>query len=207
MTVAAEPTVAAEDPQEGIPDVPIYRLSVDQYHAMARAGILDEDAPVELLEGWLVQKMTKYPAHRVATHRVRRGLERLVAVGWYVDSQEPITLEGSEPEPDVVVVRGQTEDYRDRHPGPREVGLVVEVADASLRTDQGTKKRAYAAAGIPVYWIVNLKERQIEVYTEPHDTGETSDYRLRHNYGAADTIPVVLDGVEIGTMAVQDLLL
>src|SRR5436190_15644434 len=87
-----------------IPDVPIYRLSVEQYHAMARAGILDEDAPAELLEGWLVQKMTKYPAHRVATHRVRRALERLVAVGWYVDSQEPITLPDSEPEPDVVVV-------------------------------------------------------------------------------------------------------
>src|SRR5436309_4671029 len=94
-----------------VPTEPIYRLSVAQYHAMARAGILDEDAPVELLEGWLVQKMTKYPAHRVATHRVRRALEGLVAVGWYIDSQEPITLAESEPEPDVVVVRGETERY------------------------------------------------------------------------------------------------
>jgi Uma2 family endonuclease len=150
--------------------------------------------------------MTKYPAHRVATHRVRRALEGLVAAGWYVDSQEPITLAESEPEPDVVVVRGETEHYLDRHPGPAEVGLVVEVADASLRTDQGTKKRTYAAAGIAVYWIVNLKARQIEVYTEPHTTRKASDYRQRRNYGASDTIPVVLDGVETGSLAVRELL-
>lgn len=206
MSVAPKPIHPASEAQEEIPDVPIYRLAVAQYHAMARAGILDEDAPVELLEGWLVQKMTKDPAHRAATHRVRRALERLVTVGWYVDSQEPITLAESEPEPDVVVVRGQTEDYLDRHPGPREVGLVVEVADASLRTDREAKKRAYAAAGIPIYWIVNLKEHQIEVYTEPHATRKTSTYRERRNYGAPDTIPVVLDGVEIGRLAVRELL-
>jgi Uma2 family endonuclease len=206
MAVTAEITESPPDWDVEVPDVPIYRLSIEQYHAMARVGILDEDAPVELLEGWLVQKMTKYPAHRVTTHRVRRALERLIVAGWYVDSQEPITLAAGEPEPDVVVVRGQTEEYLDRHPGPREVGLVVEVADASLRIDRGAKKRSYAAAEIPIYWIVNLKAGQIEVYTEPDSAAKRPDYRQRSNYGPEDEIPIVLDGVQVGRLAVRELL-
>jgi Uma2 family endonuclease len=205
MSVTVQPARPAEQ-SAAIPDVPIYRLTVEQYHAMARAGILDEDAPVELLEGWLVQKMTKYPAHRVATYRVRRALERLGTAGWYVDSQEPITLAESEPEPDVIVVRGRTEDYLDRHPGPGEIGLVVEVAERSLRTDQGTKKRLYARAGIAVYWIVNLKARQIEVYTDPDSTAKRPSYQQRREYGLEDVVPVALDGVEVGTLPVRELL-
>jgi Uma2 family endonuclease len=206
MTVATKPAVTAAEPQHDIPDVPIYRLSVEQYHAMARAGILDEDAPVELLEGWLVQKMTKHAPHTLATLLVRRGLERLVTSQWFVNGQEPITLSDGEPEPDVFIAEGDPRDYRERHPGPAEVALVVEVAESSLQTDRGTKLRSYVRAGIPIYWIVNLKARQIEVYTEPHTTRKTSVYRQRHNYGTSDTIPVVLDGAEVGNLAVQDLL-
>jgi hypothetical protein len=85
---------AARDPD--IPTVPIYRLTVAQYHAMAEAGILGEDDPVELLEGWLVKKMTKHRPHSRATLRTRRALERLLTAGWYVDTQEPIVLDGVE---------------------------------------------------------------------------------------------------------------
>jgi Uma2 family endonuclease len=206
MTVSAELIPTAADMKEDIPDVPIYRLTVAQYHAMARAGILDEDAPVELLEGWLVQKMTKHRPHSRCTHLTRRAFESLLPPGWYVDSQEPITLATSEPEPDVVVIRGDNSDYIDRQPGPQDVVLVIEVAERSLRTDQGRKKRVYACAGIPVYWIVNLKARQIEVYTEPEGSGKRSGYRHCHNYGVEDAIPVVLDGVEVGTLRIAELL-
>src|SRR5438105_9467158 len=100
-----------------VPTEPIFRLSVDQYHAMIHAGILTDDDPVELLEGWLVAKMPKNPPHRAVTRLIRQVLERLVPAEWYVDSQEPITTDDSEPEPDVVVVRGETRHYLDRHPG------------------------------------------------------------------------------------------
>src|SRR5262249_35647718 len=148
------PTIGAAD----VPDVPIYRLSIEQYHAMAELGILTENDPVELLEGWLVLKMTKHRPHSRCTHRTRRALERLLPAGWYVDSQEPITTIDSEPEPDVAVIRGELDDYPDRQPGSTDVALVIEVADTSLRTDRGAKKRVYAHAGIPVYWIANLVE-------------------------------------------------
>jgi Uma2 family endonuclease len=184
----------------------IWRLSVDQYHAMIQAGILTEDDPVELLEGWLVTKMSKNPKHRVATRLVRQALERIISPGWYVDSQEPLTTVDSEPEPDVTVVRGETRQYPDRHPGPGDVALVGEVADSSLQRDRSLKKRLYAAARIPVYWIVNLLANQIEVYTEPSGPAEKPDYRQQHNYGLEDTIPVVIDGQEVGRLAVKELL-
>jgi len=184
----------------------IWRFSVDQYHAIIRADILTEDDPVELLEGWLVTKMLKNPKHRVVTRLIRQALENLVAPGWYVDTQEPLTTADSEPEPDVMVVRGETRRYLDRHPGPQDVSLVIEVADSSLQRDRTLKKRLYAAAGILVYWIVNLIDNQIEVYTDPSGPGDQPDYRYQQNYSLPDAIPVVIEGREVGHLVVQDLL-
>src|SRR5689334_23190287 len=92
--------------EAAIPDVPIYRLSVEQYHTMARAGILKEGAPVELLEGWLVPKMTQNPPHRLAAGLVQDALAGLIPAGWHVQIGNPVTTEDSEPEPDVAVIRG-----------------------------------------------------------------------------------------------------
>lgn len=192
--------------RSAVPSVPIWRLSVAQYHEMLRTGILGEDDPVELLDGWLVPKMVKNPPHRAATRLVRVALEHVVPQGWYVDPQEPITLSASEPEPDVAVIRGDTREYLERHPGPREVGLVVEIADASLSRDQIVKKSLYAQAAIPVYWIVNLLERRVEVYTDPSGPGQESDYRSRRDYTATDEVPVVLDSREVARIPVQGIL-
>jgi Uma2 family endonuclease len=184
----------------------IYRLTVEQYHAIAQAGIIAEDEPVELLEGLLVRKMTKHRPHTLATIRARRELERLASPRCYVDSQEPVTTVDSEPEPDLMLIRGRPEEYPDRQPGPADAILVVEVADASLSRDRGPKKRIYARAGVPIYWIVNLKERQIEVYTEPSGPTSRPTYRRRRNYDEADLVPVVIDDMEIGRIAVRDVL-
>jgi Uma2 family endonuclease len=192
--------------RSAIPSVPIWRFTVAQYHEMARAGILTEDDPVELLNGWVVVKMTKNPPHSVTTGLVRVALERIVPQGWCVDPQEPITLSASEPEPDVTVIRGHRRDYLDRHPNAAEVGLVVEVADASLDRDQVFKKSLYAEAGIAVYWVVNLVERRVEVYTEPSGPGRSPDYRSRRDYAPSDEMPLLLDAREVGRIPVRDLL-
>jgi Uma2 family endonuclease len=206
MTVATEPTITAAEAQHDIPDVPIYRLSVAQYHAMGRAGILDEDAPVELVEGWLVRKMTKYRPHSICLDRLRRALEGLLPSGWYVSIQDPIATTDSEPEPDLAVIRGEADDYPDAPPGPADVPLVIEIADASLKTDRSAKKRAYARAGILIYWIVNLKARQIEVFTDPTGTPSRPDYREQQVCGADSEVDVVLEGVQAGRIAVRDVL-
>jgi len=186
--------------------VPIWRLSVEQYHAMLNAGILKSGDPVELLEGWLVQKMVKHPPHSIATQLTSEGLRSVMPAGWCVNNQEPVTTETSEPEPDVTVVRGKHRDYSDHHPGPADVGLLVEVAEASLAYDQGPKKRVYARERFPIYWIINLVENQIEVYTDPSGPAEQPDYRQRQVFRPGDEIPVVLDGHEVGRLPVRDLL-
>jgi Uma2 family endonuclease len=155
-----------------VPLDPIWRFTLEQYHAMIRSGILTDDEPVEFLDGWLVPKMPKSRAHRMVTRLVREALERRIGAGWYVDSQEPISLVNSEPEPDVLVVHGQPTDYATRHPGPSDIALVVEVADTTLARDRGLKLRMYARAGVPLYWIVNLVDRQVEIFWQPKDGDE-----------------------------------
>jgi Uncharacterized protein conserved in cyanobacteria len=189
-----------------IPNDLIWRLSIEQYHAIIQAGILTDDDSVELLEGWLVFKMPKNPPHRATTRLVRTALENILPAGWYVDSQEPITLSNSEPEPDIVVVRGDTRQYLDRHPGAEDIALIIEVSDTTLQRDRTVKKRIYARAGISIYWIVNLVEEQVEVYSQPLVEVEQPDYSQRLDFGRSAVIPIIIEGIEIGAIAVDALL-
>ncbi|MBP1467462.1 Uma2 family endonuclease [Candidatus Chloroploca sp. M-50] len=188
-----------------VPKEPIWRLQVHQYQEMIRSGILTDDDPVELLEGWLVTKMPKNPPHRVTTQITRETLAHLIPSGWYVDDQEPITTKDSEPEPDIVIIQGDRRDYLARHPYADEVALVVEVADTTLQRDRTSKKRLYARAGIPIYWIINLPERKIEVYTKPLSNAEEPDYQEKQEYSPTDTIPVILNNQIIDTILVETL--
>ena len=188
-----------------IPPEPVWRLSVERYHQIVETGILTKDDPIELLEGWLIQKMPKNPRHRAATKLTRDALEAIVPQGWYVDSQEPITLSDSEPEPDVIIVRGDTRDYLDRHPGAADLGLVVEIADATLERDRSIKKRLYARAGISIYWIVNLPQEQLEVYDRPNNSTENPDYDRDRIYRLGERVNVAISSQAIGSITVNDL--
>jgi Uma2 family endonuclease len=115
-------------------------------------------------------------------------------------------LATSEPEPDVAVVRGSDDDYSDHHPGPEDVPLLVEVADTSLRRDRGFKKAIYAKARIAVYWIVNLIDRRVEVYTQPTGPAAAPDYGQHQDFGETDQVPLVIEGREVARIAVSELL-
>jgi len=206
VSLDSRPILSPADAEAVLPEETIFRLAVAQYLAMVDAGILIEDDPVELLEGLLVQKLRKSPRHVFATGSVRRGLERLAPPEWHVDTHELVVTTDSVAETDVMLVRGRRRDYLERHPGPRDVPLIVEVADRTLGRDRRIKKRLYARAGIPAYWIVNLVDLRIEVYTEPSGSAREPDYRQCRDYGPEDTIPVLLEGAEVGTVPVRDLL-
>jgi len=201
MAVSIESIPQAPPPPVSLPES-VWRMSVEQYHKMIQAGILTEDDPVELLEGILVTKMAKNPPHSLVTQLTRDALARLVLLGWFINAQEPITLADSEPEPDIAVVRGERREYAGHHPSAQDTTLVIEVADTSLSRDRGLKKRMYAAAGIPTYWIINLIEQQIEVYTDPSG----SDYFQRQDYGLSAEVPVAIGGQEVGHLVVRELL-
>jgi Uma2 family endonuclease len=179
---------------------------VAQYQAMAKHGILTSEDRVELIQGYLVAKMTKNPPHAISTALVRDALQHLLPSGWHSRTQDPITLTDSEPEPDTAVIRGQLRDYRSRHPGPGDVALVVEVADSTIAYDRNVKKPVYAAASIPTYWIVNLEDNHLEVYTDPGGPGTQPDYASYQILQPTDPVAVVLDGHEVGRILVRDLL-
>jgi Uma2 family endonuclease len=183
-----------------------WRISVDRYHEMIQKGLLTTNDRLELLEGFLIEKMTVNPPHAFATATISEVFARLLTDGRFVNSQQPITMQDSEPEPDVFIVRGKRRDFVQSHPAPKDVALLVEVSDATLQQDQTWKKRIYARAGIPVYWIVNLPERQIEVYTEPLSASSSPTYRHLAIYREEDEIPLVVDGVETAVIPVRDLL-
>jgi Uma2 family endonuclease len=192
-----------------LPPVPgdfFWRLSLAQYHDMVRLGILSEDDPVELWEGFLVRKMTKSRAYCLATELLQNALRPLIPAGWHLESQESVTLLGSEFEPDGAIVRGGVRDYVDANPVAADLALVIEVSDSSLARDRGFKKAIYAKAGIPVYWIVNLIDRQVEVYGSPSAAADTFDYGQHRDFGGADEVALVVGEREVGRIPVRELL-
>lgn len=199
-------SVSTPTPDFGIPPVPVWRVSVGRYHEMIRAGVVTEEDRLELLDGWLVPKMTQNPPHRGILYRTRESLRTILPAGWYPDSQVPITLSTSEPEPDVVLIRGKSDDYLDRHPRAREVGLVIEVADSTLVQDRILKSTIYAESAIPCYWIVNLVDRRVEVYSDPSEAGGQANYRQQRNYSPGEEVPLLLDGEEICRVPVSSIL-
>jgi hypothetical protein len=184
----------------------LHRVTVEAYHRMAEAGVFGAEARVELLEGALVDKMTKNPAHSLTTGLIQDTLARLAPPGWYMLAQEPITLEDSEPEPDVALIRGRRRDHAHHHPGPPEVERVIEVSDASYRFDRDVKGRIYAAAGIAASWIVDLSRRRLEAFTEPTLLGEQATYATMTAYDADETITLMVDGREAARLLVRDIL-
>ena len=182
------------------------KVSVARYQKMIETGILTADDKVELLENYLVLKTTRNPPHDSVLQRMLRPLLRLIPMKYDLRVQSAITLADSQPEPDGAVVLAEPSSYQTRHPSPADVGLVIEVADSSLLRDRRDKTRIYARAGIPVYWIVNLVDHRIEVYSAP--SGPTADpaYGNVQTYQRGDRIPIVLDSGEVGGVLVDEIM-
>jgi Uma2 family endonuclease len=181
----------------------LFRLSVDQYEAMVASGVFTKRDRFYLINGFLVAKMTKKPPHVIACEKTRNALIGIFQAGWRVMVEAPVRIpDSSEPEPDLALARGSVDDYQGRHPEPADVPLIVEVADSSLGDDRTLMLRAYARGGIPLYWIVNLVDGQVEVYSDPIPGG----YRSRIDFKPGQDVPVVIDGVELGRIAVADML-
>jgi Uma2 family endonuclease len=143
-------------------------LSVDEYHRMVEVGIFDEDEHVELLEGVIVKMTPQSPAHAHCIRWLTSFLVRALGEEYAVGVQLPLTLgRRNEPEPDLAVVKA-TAASRDRH--PETAVLVIEIARDSLRLDRKVKGALYARFGVPEYWIVNLEDRVIEVFSDPDAT-------------------------------------
>lgn len=185
-----------------------FLLSADRYRRMIEAGIVGNDEPIFLWNGRLVEKMSKGRPHSIAMVELMAVLVRIVPEGWYVRPEQPIRLDNtSMPEPDLSIARGRSRDHIAVDVGPGDLTLVMEISDSSLRSDSQIKYEAYAAQAIPCYWVVNLPHGRIEVYTDPTGPAEQpARYQTRRDYGPGDEISVVLDGNEVGRLAVREIL-
>ena len=142
---------------------------------MSEMGILTPDERTELINGQVVLMAAKGTPHVTSLALLANVLREQLGHTNLVRTQDPIQLDDfSEPEPDLVIVRGEILDYADRHPRPAEVHLVVEVADSTLKQDCEVKDKLYAYANIAEYWVVDLKHRQLHVFRNPTPTGYTS---------------------------------
>ena len=152
--------------------VPRHRLTVADYHRLGEAGILGQDDRVELLEGQLIDMSPIGPRHALAVDALTELLVSGVSGRAVVRVQNPITLDsGSEPQPDVAVVRRRWSGYPRAHPGPGDILLLIEVADTSLELDLGAKRAIYARAGIGEFWIVDLTTDTVLVHRDPDGDG------------------------------------
>ncbi|VTU02041.1 Uncharacterized protein OS=Roseiflexus sp. (strain RS-1) GN=RoseRS_2740 PE=4 SV=1: Uma2 [Gemmataceae bacterium] len=204
------PTTTTATPPKPVPeyfdDAGFRRFSVDEYHQMIQQGILTDGEPVELLEGWMVKKMSHGTPHDSAMDAFEGLLPGLLPPDWFVRCQRAVTFADSEPEPDYAIVRGPRSCYREQHPTGADIGAVVEFSVGSLRLDRTAKARIYAGAGVPVYWVVNVVDKVIEVYTQPGGTGEAAAYAQCDVFAVGTSVPVVLDGTTVGTVPVSDVM-
>jgi Uma2 family endonuclease len=187
------------------PPFPVRRFSVEEYHRMGEAGVLTEDDQVELLEGLVVPKMIRKPVHDAVVELVRLAISRVLPTGWCIRGQSAITTADSEPEPDIAVVRGTPRDYLGHHPRPADVALVVEIAETSLDRDR-KKRRIYAQAGIPYYWIVNLPSGHVEIHANASSAGGVPGYEEERVFGRTSSIPLIVDGKQAGEIPAVELL-
>ena len=156
-----------------------HHFTTADYHRMAEAGILDEDSRVELIKGQIVDMAPIGAPHLGMVNSLNRLLSALLAGRGLVSVQNPVRLDdGSEPEPDVAVLRPRADDYGSATPRPEDVLLLIEVADSTLHDDRDVKIPLYAESGIPECWLVDIVGRAVEVYRQPTGGRYAESWRI-----------------------------
>ena len=184
---------------------PVRKFSKQEYQLLGELGVLSVEDRVELLEGWIVNKMNHNPPHDLALMLVEEKIRSCLLSNMLLRVQMPISTIDSEPEPDLAIVLGPIRRYGLRHPKPDEVLLVIEVADTSLARDR-QKCRLYARGNVKEYWIVNLVDRQIEVFSQPSGPSIAPNYGCHDVYDVSGTIAFSTDGVLTFPIQVNEIL-
>jgi len=173
--------------KEGTPHK--HLLSVSDYYQMYKVGILKPSDRVELIKGELLTISPVGSHHATVVRNINRYFHQLLGDQAVMGIQDPIHLNDySEPEPDVTLLAPPIHAYRERHPRPEEVWLLIEVCDTSYTADKQVKLPLYAEAAIPQVWLMNLPKHQIEVYTQP----AKGTYKTLHRYFPEDTLTLSL---------------
>jgi len=203
MSVLAPPLLP---PNCGVSNDELYRFSVKQFDAMISNHILDANGALELVDGILFGKRRKSPRQCVVTGLLTDALAQMVGLPWHLRAGFPLVTNDSHIEPDLTVVKGARKNFGLSHPTAQQTPLVIEVADESLEHDRTWKLGVYARARIAIYWLVDVEQNNVEVYSIPGRSSGCPMYREINVFNRGDSIPVVLDGREVGRIAVKEIL-
>lgn len=182
-----------------------YRFSVDDYDELIASGFFDDKGRFELIEGQVIPQMPRNPTHDNTLDPLTKSLLFLAPPGWRVRNQSGITLSASVPEPDICVARGDLATFAARRPEPTDIALLAEVSDSTLDTDRGVKVPLYAGEGILEYWIVNIPERRVEVYSQPSGPAAAPAYASRQICCRGSSVPLILSGITVAHLLVDHL--
>ena len=187
-----------------------YDLTVDIFSRMVESGLIPRDRRVFLANGRLYEKMAKTKAHGSIGAAVTRAVDRRLPPDWSLWPESTIVLDPTNaPLPDFAVVRSGDLLGRaapDRYPGPRDIGLLIEVAVTSLHDDLTTALEQYARALIPVYWVVDVPGRRILIHSEPRVVDGRGEYARVETYRPGQSLPLPLDGQEVARIPFDELL-
>jgi Uma2 family endonuclease len=170
------------------------KFTLDQYHQMIAAGILD-DAPIELLHGELVQMSPEGEPHAYYRTDAKNYLIQLLGDRILLREGAPITLPTtqSEPEPDIAIVQPLGREYLQHHPYPENIFWVIEYSNSSLTKDLQVKTKTYATAGIPEYWVINLRTMELIIMRDP----ENGEYRSQLTLTSGTLHPIAFPEINI----------
>jgi Uma2 family endonuclease len=183
-----------------------YRLTVRQFLKMIEANLFREGDRVELLGGVLCA-MTTHDPHDFGVAQLAQLLRPRLPAHWSLREEKSVQLGRFwRPVPDISVLKASLRAFARRSPQPQDIALLAEVADSTYLKDSGIKLRRYAHVRVPQYWIVHLDRRQVEVYREPYGRHSKAAYRILEFYTEDVEIPIVIDGNDLGRIAVKEIL-
>jgi len=149
--------------------IQVKSFTLEEYHQLAEIGFFKEDDHIQLINGELIEIVSKGRAHETCLRNLLRELPKMIGDRGTLQSQAPIIIPPkSEPEPDFAIIKNRDDNYLSSHPEGTDILLVIEVADSSIDYDQKVKIPLYAKAGIVDYWIFNLLDNCLECYSEPY---------------------------------------
>lgn len=178
-------------------------FTLDEYDRLCEAGVFDEDARIELIRGEIVDMPPPGPEHESSVRSLHHIFYRQVGDQGIISPQgNTIRLphSNSRPEPDIAILKWRDDIYKGKQPAAEDVLLLVEVAKSTIKYDKGEKLALYAEAGIPEYWVVNVVQGVIEVYTQPSE-GKYGSIKVARPGGTLQ-----LPGGLEGSVAVEDVL-
>lgn len=178
--------------------VTLVKWTIDEYHRMIAAGILD-DRRVELLKGEIVEMSAEGEPHAYFSSEAGEYLAQLLGDRAMIRQTKPISLPNdSEPEPDIAIVQRLGREYLEHHPYPENIFWLIEYSDSSLEKDLQTKSKIYAEVRIPEYWVVNLKRRQLVVFRDPQD----GEYASKATLNGGTVYPLAFPDVAVSVDAI-----